>query len=151
MKVARPQMASRLIRRVAWALWLLTSTVVVAACGASSATNTGGRWQAASPMSEPRSYHTATRLQDGTVLLAGGFPGLTTAEIYDPVSRRSHAIASMGTPRFRHTATLLRDGRALVLGGMRNTDLQALDSGELFDPRTERWTPVAPMSEARGG
>src|SRR5260370_40110423 len=57
----------------------------------------------------------------------------------------------MATPRFRHTAALLPDGRVLVLGGMRNTDLQALNSGEVFDPSTQRWTVVAAMSEARGG
>src|SRR5260370_28958328 len=57
----------------------------------------------------------------------------------------------MATPRFRHTAALLPDGRVVVLGGMRNTDLQALNSGEVFDPSTQRWTVVAPMSEARGG
>src|SRR5260370_17970221 len=101
MKTACPQTLSRLIGSVARPSWLVTSALLVAACGAASATGSGGRWEAAAPMSEPRSYHTATRLQEGSVLLAGGFPGLASAGIYDPLSRRSHASAPLTAVRFR--------------------------------------------------
>src|SRR5262245_56296086 len=39
-----------------------------------------------SPMNKERNYHTATLLSNGTVLVAGGFPTGTSAELYDPAT-----------------------------------------------------------------
>jgi len=49
------------------------------------------------------------------------------------------------TPRGFHSATALPDGRVLLLGGLtQSTDgLRALDSAELFDPRSGRFVSVA--------
>ncbi|GAB4113179.1 MAG: hypothetical protein OHK0013_48760 [Sandaracinaceae bacterium] len=86
-----------------------------------------------------RFLHTATALQDGRVLIAGGFEraamascpasaraGSTCYElvaaddawIFEPSSGRFHRIATpMLAARGAHTATLLPDGRVLVAGG----------------------------------
>lgn len=81
-------------------------------------------------MSAPRAYHTATPLNDGTVLIAGGTattsgppafqPGLATptAEIYNPTTGVFTPLtATMNSPRALHSATQLPDGTILVAGG----------------------------------
>src|SRR5262252_3904312 len=69
-------------------------------------------------MTVQRACHSATRLQDGRVLVVGGFKVeelyLTSAELYDPAT---HAFVETGytaAPRTCHSATLLQDGKALI-------------------------------------
>ena len=72
-------------------------------------------------MSFARSNHTATSLNDGTILVTGGLDGsttLATAELFDPVDGSFTRTADMTAPRAYHTATLLTDGTALVTGGV---------------------------------
>ena len=82
-------------------------------------------------MIEARMGHTATLLQDGTVLVAGGSFGdtLASAELYHPDTGTWTATASMIHPG-AGTATLLQDGRVLVTGGTRGDGTLA----ELYDP-----------------
>src|SRR5262249_54952746 len=74
-------------------------------------------------MSVDRSYHTATRLVDGRVLVTGDLdpsrsgPDLASAELYDPTTGTWSATGSMRVARNRHTATLLMDGRVLITSG----------------------------------
>jgi hypothetical protein len=84
--------------------------------------------------------HTATRLLDGRVFIAGGLEQ-DTAEIWDPITRTARPVAArMNNPREWHTATLLGDGRVLLVGGY--TQANAYWLAEIFDPRTEQFTPV---------
>jgi hypothetical protein len=60
-----------------------------------------------------RRGHTATRLADGRVLIAGGENGsgtLNQTEIYDPASATFSAAANMASARADHSATLLANG-----------------------------------------
>jgi hypothetical protein len=86
-----------------------------------------------------RYSHTATRLPDGRVLIAGGSLGpndnpaataTATAEIYDPATGKFTQTGSMTTPRVSHSATLLKDGRVLMLGSWSDF------SAEIYDPVT---------------
>ena len=63
-----------------------------------------------------RSGHTATLLNNGTVLIAGGSAS-ASAQTFDPVTRTIATSGSMLTPRNHHTATLLNDGTVLITGG----------------------------------
>lgn len=74
---------------------------------------------ATNPMSEAREGHTATRLQDGRVLVVGGrgTGELASAELYDPSTGAWSAAGSLASARRGHTATLLADGRVVVIGG----------------------------------
>jgi len=84
--------------------------------------------------------HTATRLADGRVLIAGGLQD-NTAELWDPATRSARPIAAhMANAREWHTATLLADGRVLLVGGFSMVSPYWL--AELFDPRTEQFTPI---------
>ena len=113
-----------------------------------------GRWMAAEPMGSARSYHTATRLLDGRVLVVGGSNGstlLSSAEIYDPATGKWTPTGSMRAARYVHTATLLKDGKVLVAGGLPNLSfgVAALASAEIYDPATGQWAATGAMTQPR--
>jgi hypothetical protein len=114
-----------------------------------------GSFSLAGGMRENRVSATATLLQNGKALIAGGailVPGVsvdttTSAELYDPATRTSVLTGSLRTARESHTATLLSNGKVLVAGGSGpNGDLP---SAELYDPATNTFSATGSMSSAR--
>ena len=103
-------------------------------------------------MHRARISHTATLLQDGRILIAGGYGDSVAsgAEIYDPKSGVFVETGSMATARCKHTAGLLRDGRVLIAGGSdsRGWD-RNLNSAEIYDPRTAKFSPAPPLNDTR--
>jgi hypothetical protein len=71
---------------------------------------TTGTFDAIPPMSVARVDHTATLLNNGLVLIAGGYG----AELYDPSTNSFSSTGSMTTFRSYHSATLLADGTVLI-------------------------------------
>ncbi len=113
-----------------------------------------GSFEQGPTMVEPRASGTATLLDDGRVLLTGGYPGegqgpTSTAEIYNPATNSFTPTSSMATPRANQTATLLPDGRVLIAGGQESD--AALDTTELFDPETEEFSAGPELSQSRAG
>jgi MYXO-CTERM domain-containing protein len=105
-------------------------------------------------LAHPRRRHTATLLQTGKVLLAGGDDGaasMATAELYDPATDTfASTPGSLATARQSHTATLLPSGRVLLVGGLaQQTPPPCAASVEIFDPLTGRFTITAPPATAR--
>src|SRR4029077_15786213 len=99
-----------------------------------------------------RFIHTATLLNNGKVLVAGGTPDFNTplrsAELYDSASGTWTATGSLNTARFFHTATLLPNGKVLVAGGPPD-GLNGLKSAELYDPASGMWTATGDLNTAR--
>jgi hypothetical protein len=66
-------------------------------------------------------FSSATRLADGSVLIAGGQlaggNGSVAVEIYEPAAGTFAWGASLTVGRHEHTATLLADGTVLIAGG----------------------------------
>ena len=86
--------------------------------------------------------HTATRLKDGHVLIAGGYDGTrpsATAELYNPGTRTFSAIGNLNVARTAHTATLLADGAILIAGGQ-DAGGKPLASAELYNPEAQTFT-----------
>ena len=115
-------------------------------------------WSATASLSVNRYSHTATLLQNGQVLVAGGFGGadsattLNGAELFQPPAGATvaswTATGSLHKGRYSHTATLLNDGTVLVAGGV-DAAGNDIDSSELFDPGTGTWTVVGKLNSAR--
>ena len=107
---------------------------------------------AANHLIDPRTNHTATLLNDGTVLIVGGqsfTTFLATAEIYDPVHGTfASTTGGLTTARAGHTATLLADGNVLIAGGG-STGNTVLASAELYDPVAKTFSAVGPMNSGR--
>ncbi|MGA8036692.1 MAG: kelch repeat-containing protein [Candidatus Acidiferrales bacterium] len=76
-----------------------------------------GTFTATQPMAVARSLHTATLLNNGQVLVAGGGNDNSTAEVFDPASGTFNTTGGMEVGRSGHTATLLSNGKVLVAGG----------------------------------
>jgi hypothetical protein len=93
-------------------------------------------WGRGATMMSTRSFHTATLLPDGRVLVAGGEAAsgeyLPSTELYDPVTNRWSFAGPLSGPRGAHTASLLGDGRVLVTGGWGAGDTYA--SAEIYEP-----------------
>lgn len=93
-----------------------------------------GRFSPTGSPAVARSQHTATLLDDGRVLIAGG-SGDATAEIYDPATGSFSSAGSMRVSRSGHTATLLKNGRVLIAGGDLNGTAELYDAARnLFFP-----------------
>jgi N-acetylneuraminic acid mutarotase len=112
-------------------------------------------WLSVSKLLTGRSDHTATRLKNGAVLVAGGMDAagkaLASAELFDPQRNVWRSAADMVEARLNHTATVLLDGRVLVVGGFADQPptSSALRSAEIYDPVINRWTAVSDMHVKR--
>ena len=127
---------------------------------------TTGVWSPTGSLNVARAGDTATLLQDGDVLVAGGacngtaygcdagsfLSNLRSAELYDPSTGVWKKTASMAYGREFQTATLLPSGEVLVAGGFNSCDddfCRDLRSVELYDPVTGKWLTTGSMSVAR--
>jgi hypothetical protein len=115
-----------------------------------------GTFTATGSMTTGHYYHTATLLNNGMVLIAGGYNYTTfsaSAELYDPATGTFTATGSMTTARPTDTATLLNKGMVLVAGGQIPIDDGGccLASAELYSPATGIFTTTGSMNTGRAG
>ncbi len=90
-----------------------------------------GRLANASLPPTGRVLNSATLLQDGKVLIAGGSVNnktVATADLYDPATDTYQPTGPMAHKRALHSATRLADGRVLITGGGK-VDTDPTDAG----------------------
>jgi aspartate racemase len=82
-------------------------------------------------MTAKRAAHTATLLDNGKVLIAGGFVsnggGLSSVELFDPTSNTFTLAENLTVARASHTATLLPNGKILIAGGYNGNYLNSAE------------------------
>ena len=113
-------------------------------------------------LTRPRYWHAATLLQNGKVLIAGGYAELIkrhqgrplpntitpqterhiSAEIFDPETGTTRPTGDMTVNRREDHGILLPDGRVLIIPGFRYFPI------EMYDPDSGRFDAVAFMQEA---
>jgi hypothetical protein len=142
------------LRKLPW--FILSFVMGVLTCASSSHAQSSGSFLSTGNMTTTRAFHTATLLNNGEVLIAGGEGGATgivnaisSAELYDPVTRSFVPTGPMTTARSQHTATLLPNGKVLITGGRANGGLQLLASAELYDPDSRTFATTGDMTVAR--
>lgn len=112
-----------------------------------------GTWTTLANLFPSSGADTMMLLSDGTVMVHGG-AGFASSAWYrlTPDSSGSYiqgtwsALPAMQTARYAFTSDLLPDGRVLVMGGEYsgpNTELNALNTGEIYDPVANTWTSIA--------
>jgi hypothetical protein len=93
------------------------------------------------------------RLPDGRTVLIGGFSGaLALASVVVLAADGSgwSDLPPLMGARDGAAAALLPDGKVLVAGGQSGPDADtALNTAELWDPATEKWTALPPMAHER--
>ena len=122
-----------------------------------------GTWSGTGSMQFERQYFTATLLDNGDVLAAGGFASCDDdfcsdnrqAELYNPKAGTWSVTGPMHKAREQFTATLLANGEVLVAGGLNeggfNGNGKTFSEAEIYDPETGTWTQTGSMSEPRYG
>ena len=119
-----------------------------------------GRWARTGSMAKAGYNHAAALLANGRVLVVDGANHdiRASVELYDPGTGKWTSTGRMTVVRGGPTATTLQDGRVLVAGGSdfeaavaSGNEAMPLDSAELYDPASGRWTATASMSGPRNG
>ena len=154
------RMAGPTFRKAVWVIALAALALAMVACGLVGQSDDESEGQMPPtqtdirPSLQPRDAHTATLLEDGRVLITGGFDDdvwpMDTVEVFDPKTGVWNAGSRMSTARAFHAATRLGDGRVLITGGL-GPDLRPLASAEVWDPETELWSPYLSMAARRRG
>lgn len=152
-------------RRGSAMLAALLGASLLPACHAGEQAATAGARAAAVPlplleqsaaMPAPRAAHSATRLPDGRVLLAGGCSADGCEEgiagdaiLFDPASGRFLPAGELLQARVGHRAIALADGSVLLLGGW--TQDGPTDLVERYTPASGRFEPHGRLLQARDG
>jgi hypothetical protein len=114
-------------------------------------------WTRAAPMLIPRSFQAATLLQNGRVLVVGGWETLAgeekgpTAEAYDPASNTWTSIPTPEELQAVGSASLLPSGWVLLTGLFGPHSYGATQGAALYDPASNAWERTAPPKHPREG
>jgi hypothetical protein len=133
-----------------------------------------GTFASTGTMTSRRYAQTSTLLQNGAVLITGGYsydssdcdqgdedgtsPAVASAEIYDPSHGSFAPTGTMAEVRGGHTATLLTNGKVLIAGGDNMSGggppffgVDGSVTAEVYDPATGLFTSTGNMVTPRVG
>jgi len=106
----------------------------------------------AAQLLQARTYHAASPLGFGRVLIAGGedydYQTLATTEIYSPLSDSFTPGPPLASKRLYHSASPLPDGQVLIAGGQ-DANGVTLNTTEIYKPETNSFAPGPPLASTR--
>lgn len=112
-------------------------------------------WSEVAPLSQPRHWHSATLLEDGRVLVAGGAREeqglLSSVELFAPSTNRFEPGPPLTAARCLQVAVRL-GAEVLVLGGRAaqgEGPPGPVATGEAFDPASGAWRALPELADAR--
>jgi galactose oxidase-like protein/Kelch motif protein len=110
-------------------------------------------WSTTGSTNTGRVGHTATRLGDGKVILAGGVNANictsdVTTELYDPATGSWSGSGNLPFATYGHTATLLPNGKVLLVGGGDRCGT-VFSGAVLYDPASGAWSSTGNMTTPR--
>jgi hypothetical protein len=126
--------------------------IVVARTGSFAGTSGGPKPSVCTSLVKARHAHTATRLLNGRVLIAGGKEVrngetllLRNTEVFDPERGVFEEGPDLPEGRAHHTASLLPSGKVLLCGGQGALQNKAVSLGHCvsYDPSAATFTPNA--------
>jgi hypothetical protein len=117
-----------------------------------------GTWTSLTNMA-PDFPGTMTLLSSGQVMIQGYVPGndfmlLTPDTSGSYVNGTFSFAASMSTTRLYYSSNLLANGNLFVMGGEYsdpNYDINSSNTGEIYNPQKNTWTPTTPFPQAAYG
>ena len=111
-----------------------------------------GSWTQTGSMNTARIHHSATLLDDGRVLVAGGDDGapygatyFASAEIYNPATGTWSSTGSLVAPRYAFTMTSLNDGRVLAV----SSEGTSRGTAEIYNPASGAWSATSSLNQFR--
>jgi len=125
--------------------------------GSTTLTGTASAFRLTGSLITARDTFTATVLQNGNVLIAGGTSYeaslVATCELYNPTTGTFSATGNLNVPRFGHTATLLSNGTVLIAGGLvaNSGTFTETATAELYNPSTGTFSLTGSMAQALSG
>jgi hypothetical protein len=110
-------------------------------------------WAALPDLPAGRNCAASVRLPDGRTMLIGGMSGgqaLASVLVLAADGSGWSDLPPLMGARDDAAAALLPDGKVLVAGGMSAPAADtALNTAELWDPATQKWTALPPMAHKR--
>ncbi len=117
--------------------------------------NVFGEWIETDAMLKMRFFHVSVRLNDGRILVAGGWNGGQESpsypllcEVYDPKTNTWLSAGNLQRGRELARAVILPNGNVLIVGGY-NSNEGYLEYCEVYDPSANTWTSTSSMSVKR--
>lgn len=117
------------------------------------AADSSGIWKIVETMSSARFAHGGALLQDGRVIVTGGYNNaiLNSSEIYNPSTKTWSTTDSMNQGRVLYTPpnlVTLSNGNVLIAAG-EGVNISDLYTTEIYNPKTNSWTSGANVNTAR--
>jgi N-acetylneuraminic acid mutarotase len=110
-------------------------------------------WTALPDLPARRHSAASVPLLDGRTMLIGGYSGgqaLASVLVLAAAGSGWSDLPPLTGVRADPAAALLPDGKVLVAGGQSGrADSTALNTAELWDPATQKWTALPPMAHTR--